>query len=94
MVSSTMVNRARITLRRAARAWGNASSAVDEPAKRTISGLMESYPSSVGADMAQRPVMKVITVRENMVGISVGKTTFHSTLKGLAPIFRAASTVL
>ena len=32
--------------------------------------------------------------RENMVGISVGKTTFHSTLKGLAPIFRAASTVL
>ena len=30
--------------------------------------------------MAQRPVMKVITVRENMVGISVGKTTFHSAL--------------
>ena len=44
--------------------------------------------------MAHRPVMKVITVRENMVGIRVGKTTFHSTLKGRAPMFRAASTVL
>ena len=44
--------------------------------------------------MAQRPVMNVMTVRENMVGTSVGKTTFHSTLKGLAPMFRAASTVL
>ena len=44
--------------------------------------------------MAHRPVMNVMTVRENMVGTSVGKTTFHSTLKGLAPMFRAASTVL
>ena len=44
--------------------------------------------------MAHRPVMKVMTVSENMVGISVGKTTFHSTLKGLAPMLRAASTVL
>ena len=85
---------ARMTLSSAARAWGKASSAVDEPARRTISGLMESYPSRVGADMAHRPVMKVMTVRENMVGISVGKTTFQSTLKGLAPMFRAASTVL
>ena len=44
--------------------------------------------------MAQRPVMKVMTVRENRVGIRVGSTTFHRTLKGLAPMFRAASTVL
>ena len=44
--------------------------------------------------MAQRPVMKVITVSENMVGMRVGKTTFHSTLKGFAPMFLAASTVL
>ena len=89
-----MVNIARIMERRAARACGNASSALEEPARRTISGLMESYPSSVGADIAQRPVINVITVREKSVGISVGKTTFHSTLNGLAPILRAASTVL
>ena len=38
--------------------------------------------------------MNVMTVRENMVGNRVGKTTFHSTLKGFAPMFRAASTVL
>ena len=44
--------------------------------------------------MAHRPVMKVITVRENRVGSRVGITTFISTLKGLAPMFRAASTVL
>ena len=89
-----MVNMARMMDSSAARAWGKDSSAVDEPARRTISGLMESYPRSVGADMAQRPVMKVMTVRENSVGIRVGSTTFHSTLKGLAPMFRAASTVL
>ena len=55
---------------------------------------MELKPSSVGADMAHRPVMKVMTVRLNIVGIKVGKTTFHSTRKGLAPMLRAASTVL
>ena len=44
--------------------------------------------------MAHRPVMKVMTVRENMVGISVGKTTVKRTLNGFAPMFRAASTVL
>ena len=44
--------------------------------------------------MAHRPVMKVMTVREKSVGIKVGKTTFHSTLKGRAPMLRAASTVL
>ena len=44
--------------------------------------------------MAHRPVMKVMTVSENIVGIRVGNTTFHSTLKGRAPILRAASTVL
>ena len=32
--------------------------------------------------MAHRPVMKVMTVSENMVGTSVGKTTFQRTLKG------------
>ena len=89
-----MVNMARMMESRAARAWGNASSAMEEPARRTISGLMESYPNRVGADIAHRPVIKVITVRENMVGIRVGKTTFHSTAKGFAPMFRAASTVL
>ena len=78
----------------AARACGKASSALEDPARRTISGLMESYPNSVGADIAQRPVMNVITVSEKSVGISVGKTTFQSTLNGLAPILRAASTVL
>ena len=83
---------ARITLRSAARAWGKDSSAEDEPARRTISGLMESYPNRVGALMAQRPVMKVITVRENSVGRSVGMTTRKSTLKGF--MLRAASTVL
>ena len=88
------MNRARMMERSAARAWGKDSSAVDEPARRTISGLMESYPRRVGADMAQRPVMKVMTVSENRVGIRVGSTTVHRTLKGLAPMFRAASTVL
>ena len=44
--------------------------------------------------MAHRPVMKVMTVSENMVGTSVGKTTFQRTLKGFAPMLRAASTVL
>ena len=89
-----MVNSARIIDSSAARACGKASSAMDEPASRTISGLMESYPSSVGADMAHRPVINVMTVRENIVGISVGNTTLRSTLKGLAPRLRAASTVL
>ena len=89
-----MVHMARITERSAARACGNDSSAADDPARRTISGLMELYPSSVGADMAHRPVMKVMTVRENRVGSSVGITTLNSTLKGFAPMFRAASTVL
>ena len=89
-----MVNIARIIDRSAALACGNASSATEEPASLTISGLMESYPNSVGADIAQRPVMKVMTVRENIVGIRVGKTTFQSTLKGFAPMFLAASTVL
>ena len=37
-----MVNMARITLSSAARAWGKDSSATEEPASRTISGLMES----------------------------------------------------
>ena len=36
--------------------------------------------------MAHRPVMKVMTVRLNRVGIRVGKTTFISTLKGFAPM--------
>ena len=44
--------------------------------------------------MAHRPVMKVMTVRENSVGSSVGMTTLNSTLKGFAPMLRAASTVL
>ena len=44
--------------------------------------------------MAHRPGMKGMTVRENIVGISVGNTTRVSTLKGLAPMLRAASTVL
>ena len=44
--------------------------------------------------MAHRPVIKVMTVSENIVGTSVGKTTFHSTLNGFAPMLRAASTVL
>mgnify|MGYP001716483506 CR=1 FL=1 len=44
--------------------------------------------------MAHRPVMNVMTVREKSVGISVGKTTFSSTLNGFAPRLRAASTVL
>ena len=78
----------------AALACGKDSSATDEPANLTISGLMELYPSSVGADMAHRPVMNVITVREKSVGSRVGITTFSSTLKGRAPRFRAAYTVL
>ena len=44
--------------------------------------------------MAQRPVMKVMTVGEKRVGSREGSTTFSSTLKGLAPMLRAASTVL
>ena len=44
--------------------------------------------------MAHRPVMKTMTVRLNRVGSRVGKTTLNRTLKGLAPMFRAASTVL
>ena len=44
--------------------------------------------------MAQSPVMKVMTVRENSVGKSVGNTTLNSTLNGPAPRLRAASTVL
>ena len=55
---------------------------------------MELYPSNVGADMAHRPVIKVMTVSEKSVGSRVGMTTFSNTLKGFAPMFRAASTVL
>ena len=44
--------------------------------------------------MAQSPVMNVMTVNENNVGISVGRTTFQRTWNGLAPMFLAASTVL
>ena len=94
MVSKTIVNSARMIDSNAARACGKASSAMEEPARRTISGLMLSYPSSTVADMAQRPVIKVMTVRENSVGSRVGSTTLSSTLKGLAPRLRAASTVL
>ena len=36
----------------------------------------------------------VTGVAYQVAGLGVRKTTFHSTLKGLAPIFRAASTVL
>ncbi len=44
--------------------------------------------------MAHRPVIKVMTVKENRVGIKVGKTTFQRTFMGRAPRLRAASTVL
>ena len=44
--------------------------------------------------MAHRPVINVMMVRENRVGFRVGSTTLNSTLKGFAPIFRAASMVL
>ena len=78
----------------AALACGKDSSAVDEPASLTISGLMASKPITVGADIAHRPVIKVITVREKYVGSRVGNTTLNKTLNGFAPRFLAASTVL
>ena len=67
--------------------FGNSSVKVTNPADIQLrwgdggvnAGMIESYPSSVGALIAHRPVMNVMTVSEKSVGISVGKTTLSST---------------
>ena len=50
-------------------------------------------PTIIGAATADNPLRKIIIVNANKVGVKVGKTTFLNTVKGFAPILRAASIV-
>ena len=50
-------------------------------------------PTISGAETADSPDKKVKIVKAKRVGFRVGKTIFQKTVKGLAPIFRAASIV-
>ena len=66
------------------------------PANVIIIGLMVWNcfpPTIIGAATADNPLRKIIIVNANKVGVKVGKTTFLNTVKGFAPILRAASIV-
>ena len=59
---------------------------------QTLGSLLLTFPGHEKATDYRR----WLNISEAVAGVQyrVGKTTFRSTLKGLAPIFRAASTVL